>query len=54
MGRLRASNGLSVDKYIGPFYRRTLTDLNFPAISSDHSIAGEGGRGAGAAARVLE
>ncbi len=40
MGRLRVSQGLAVDKYIGPYYKRTLTDLNFPAISSDHCIAG--------------
>ncbi|GAB4822012.1 hypothetical protein N2152v2_009058 [Parachlorella kessleri] len=39
VGRLRASQGLTVDKYIGPYYKRTLTDLNFPAISSDHCVA---------------
>lgn len=38
VGRLRASQGLSVDKYIGPHYKRTLTDLNFPAVSSDLCI----------------
>jgi len=28
-----------VDKYIGSFHRRVETDLNFPALSCDHSFA---------------
>lgn len=39
MGRLRCSRGLAVDRYIGAFYRRVETDLNFPALSCDHAFA---------------
>ncbi|EFN54381.1 hypothetical protein CHLNCDRAFT_58279 [Chlorella variabilis] len=39
VGRLRVSRGLAVEKYIGAFYRRVDTDLNFPALSCDHSVA---------------
>ena len=39
MGRLRCSRGLSVEKYIGSFYRRVESDLNFPALCCDHSVA---------------
>lgn len=39
VGRLRCSRGLAVDKYIGSFYRRVDTDLNFPALACDHAFA---------------
>lgn len=39
VGRLRCSRGLAVEKYIGSFYRRVETDLNFPALSCDHAFA---------------
>lgn len=39
VGRLRCSRGLAVDRYIGSFYRRVETDLNFPALSCDHAFA---------------
>ena len=39
VGRLRCSRGLSVEKYIGSFYRRVESDLNFPALCCDHSVA---------------
>jgi hypothetical protein len=39
VGRLRVSRGLLVEKYIGAFHRRNETDLNFPALSCDHSVA---------------
>jgi protein transport protein SEC24 len=39
VGRLRVSRGLLVERYLGAFYRRVDTDLNFPALSCDHSVA---------------
>eukprot|EP00887_Chlorella_sp_A99_P006404 scaffold3.g6404.t1 len=39
LGRLRVSRGLGVDRFLGAFYRRTPTDLDFPALSCDHSLA---------------
>lgn len=39
VGRLRVSRGLLVERYLGSFYRRVDTDLNFPALSCDHSVA---------------
>ena len=37
--RLRCSEGLEVDKYLGGFYQRTTTDIEFPALSSEHALA---------------
>ncbi len=39
IARLRCSKGLAVDKYLGHAYRRTLTDLEFPNLSCEHSLA---------------
>jgi protein transport protein SEC24 len=39
VARLRVSTGLAVDNYVGAFHRRNLTDLHFPALSCDHTIA---------------
>lgn len=39
VARLRVSKGLAVDNYVGAFYRRNATDLHFPALSCEHSIA---------------
>ena len=39
VGRLRVSRGLSIDSYVGAFHRRNPTDLHFPSVSCDHSIA---------------
>jgi protein transport protein SEC24 len=39
VGRLRVSDGLAVDAAFGSFHRRTMTDMNFPAISCDQSVA---------------
>lgn len=38
IARLRCSKGLAVDKYMGHAYRRTLTDLEFPNLSCEHSL----------------
>ncbi|KAK9809653.1 hypothetical protein WJX73_000552 [Symbiochloris irregularis] len=37
--RLRCSEGLEVDRYLGGYYQRTTTDLEFPFLSCDHAIA---------------
>lgn len=39
VGRLRCSTGLAVERYAGSFYRRTTTDLDFPALHSEHAFA---------------
>ena len=39
MGRLRVSQGLLVEKCLGAYHRRTPTDLHFPALSCDTSVA---------------
>ena len=39
VGRLRMSSGLDVERYAGSFFRRTASDMDFPALSSDHSFA---------------
>ncbi|KAK9850464.1 hypothetical protein WJX84_009840 [Apatococcus fuscideae] len=39
IARLRCSKGLAVEKYWGHCYRRTLTDLEFPNLSCEHSLA---------------
>lgn len=39
VGRLRCSTGLAVERYAGSFYRRTTTDLDFPALHSEHALA---------------
>eukprot|EP00884_Botryococcus_braunii_P013212 jgi/Botrbrau1/21892/Bobra.0249s0021.1 len=39
VGRLRCSAGLAVERYAGSFYRRTTTDLDFPALHSEHAFA---------------
>lgn len=38
VARLRVSNGLSVDKYMGSFHQRYTSDVEFPAISSDLAV----------------
>jgi hypothetical protein len=35
VARLRVSSGLEVDAYGGAFHRRTPTDVDLPALSSD-------------------
>ena len=45
LARLRVSKGLTVDRYLGSFYRRTPTDLEFPALSCDHALVSAGGGG---------
>ena len=37
--RLRCSEGLEVDKFIGAYYQRTPTDIEFPALSCEHALA---------------
>ncbi|KAK9908279.1 hypothetical protein WJX75_005414 [Coccomyxa subellipsoidea] len=39
VGRLRVSAGLDVERYAGSFFRRTESDMDFPALHSDHSFA---------------
>lgn len=39
VGRVRVSQGLVVESYAGSFHRRNPTDLHFPAISCEHTIA---------------
>ena len=39
VARLRVSAGIAVDNFVGAFHRRNPTDLHFPALSCDHSIA---------------
>lgn len=39
VGRLRVSDGLVVERYLGPHYRRTLTDVDLPAVNADSSLA---------------
>ena len=39
VGRLRLSTGLNIDSYAGSFFRRTASDMDFPALSADHSFA---------------
>jgi len=39
VGRLRVSAGLEVDRYAGAFFRRTESDMDFPALHADHSFA---------------
>lgn len=39
VGRVRVSQGLTVESYSGSFHRRNPTDLHFPAISCEHTIA---------------
>lgn len=33
------SSGLDIEKYAGSFFRRTASDMDFPALSADHSFA---------------
>ncbi len=33
------SSGLQIDRYGGSFFRRTASDLDFPALHCDHSFA---------------
>lgn len=35
VARLRASTGLDVGKYSGPFHRRTADDIELPALNAD-------------------
>ena len=35
------SEGIVVERYLGPHYRRTLTDVDMPAVHSDSSLAVE-------------
>lgn len=39
VGRLRASEGIVIERYFGPHYRRTLTDVDMPAVNADSSLA---------------
>ena len=39
VGRLRVSSGLEIDRYGGSFFRRTASDVDFPALHCDHSFA---------------
>ncbi len=39
VGRLRISTGLDIERYSGSFFRRTTSDMDFPALSADHSFA---------------
>lgn len=39
VGRLRVSSGLEIDRYGGSFFRRTASDMDFPALHCDHSFA---------------
>ncbi len=39
VGRLRVGAGLEVERYAGSFFRRTDSDMDFPALHSDHSFA---------------
>ena len=38
VGRLRVSEGLVVEKYMGPHYRRTMTDLDMATVNADTSV----------------
>lgn len=39
VARMRCSSGLVVERYLGSFHRRTVTDIDLPAINADQSIA---------------
>ncbi len=39
VGRLRVSVGLDMERYAGSFFRRTESDMDFPALHADHSFA---------------
>ena len=39
VARMRCSSGLAVERYLGSFHRRTVTDIDLPAINADQSIA---------------
>ena len=39
VARLRCSKGLTVEKYLGSFHRRTATDIDLPALHAEQSIA---------------
>lgn len=39
VARLRCSKGLTVERYLGSFHRRTATDIDLPAINTDQSVA---------------
>ena len=39
VGRLRTSDGLVIERYLGPHYRRTMTDVDLPAVNADSSLA---------------
>ena len=36
---MRCSSGLTVERYLGSYHRRTATDIDLPAINADQSIA---------------
>lgn len=38
IARLRVSNGLAVDRYMGALYQRTSTDVEFPVVTSDTAL----------------
>ena len=38
IARLRVSNGLVVERYMGSLYQRTSTDVEFPVVSSDTAL----------------
>lgn len=39
VARMRCSTGLTVERYLGSFHWRTVTDIDLPAINADQSIA---------------
>ena len=39
IGRLRCSQGLEVETYMGGLYRRSTTDVEFAAVHADHALA---------------
>ena len=39
VARMRCSKGLTVERYLGSFHRRTATDIDLPAVNTDQSIA---------------
>lgn len=39
VARMRCSKGLTVERYLGSFHRRTPTDIDLPAVNTDQSIA---------------
>ena len=39
VARLRCSKGLTVERYLGSFHRRSATDIDLPAINTDQSVA---------------